>query len=420
MKDRLSEKIDGDRESILEFVKSLVEYDTQNPPAHNTKEVQDFMVERLQEIGLRTVMIDLYPDEPLVVAQAHQNSRRPTLVFNGHIDVAEVREDEKWDFEPFGAHWDSRYLYGRGAADMKGGLTAAYWAIKTVIQSGLDLKNNVMFQSVSGEEAGEHGTKKLIELGYTGDLAVVAEPNELKMSGQCGVFTMWVHLRSQETYHDGLRSRMIHAGGGIHAASAIEKMQKIIYGLQELERYWAVTKRYPGLRPGGNTINPAVIRGGRNPAFVADQCSVWYTVHFLPDESIQAVENEIRTYLEYICKADPWLRDNPPQIVIGGTSMFRDEGEVFPPAVVQQENPQVQLLAANLRRFTSKEPEFVTNPSVSDAGWFHEFKVPVVTCGPGSLEEAHAVNEKIEIEQIILAAKVYMGLIVDFCTEEGE
>lgn len=85
--------------------------------------------------------------------------------------------------------------------------------------------------------------------------------------GQGGVITGWITIQSEETIHDGARSHIIHAGGGRHGASAIEKMVKIIQALQELERHWAVTKSYPSMPPGANTINPAVIEGGRHPGF---------------------------------------------------------------------------------------------------------------------------------------------------------
>ena len=61
-------------------------------------------------------------------------------------------------------------------------------------------------------------------------------------------------------------------------------MMKIIQGLQDLERHWAVMKSYPGYPAGTNTINPAVIEGGRHAAFIADECRLWITVHFYPNK----------------------------------------------------------------------------------------------------------------------------------------
>ncbi len=418
MLEKILQAVEDSSDQMLAFAGELIGFATPDPPAHNTAEVQKWLAERLRRIGLKTEMFDLYPDEPLLVGVKPGKRGRRTLVFNGHVDVAQVNPEEKWDFEPFTARTDSRYLYGRGSADMKGGMAAAYWAIKTLVELGVQLEDSLMFQSVIGEEAGEHGTKTLLEKGFRGDFAIIPEPSELMIGGQGGVVTMWVIVRSPKTYHDGLRSRMIHAGGGIEAASAIEKMVHILQGMQVLERHWAVTRSYPGLSPGANTINPAVIKGGRHPAFIADECSLWYTIHYLPNERLEAVKAEVLSHLQALCQADPWLRKNPPEIIFGGSSMFRDRGEIFPASEVKLEDPQVQLLGRTFRKVLGREPQSMVWPSVSDAGWFAEAGVPVVICGPGRLEEAHAINEKIEISQLVEAAKLYTAFSYAYCQGE--
>ena len=65
------------------------------------------------------------------------------------------------------------------------------------------------------------------------------------------------------------------------------KMTKVIQSLNELERHWGVMKKSPGMPPGANTINPCH-EGGRHPAFIADECRLWITVHYLPNESYES------------------------------------------------------------------------------------------------------------------------------------
>ena len=415
MIDRVLRDIDESREGLLGFAKRLIDFPTPDPPARNTRDLQAWFEAEMQKIGMDTERCDLYPDEPLLVGLKKGSEARRTLIFNGHIDVAQVNPEERWDFPPFEARWDERYLYGRGAADMKAGLAAAFWALKCVGDAGVRLAQNVMIHSVVGEEAGERGTQTLIQRGHRGDLVVIPEPSELRFGGQGGVVTMWVTLRSPRTFHDGLRSRLIHAGGGLVGASAIEKMMVILQGMQELERHWAVTKSYPRLAPGANTINPAVIKGGRHPAFIADECAVWFTIHYLPNERLDDVESEVVSHIEALCRADTWLRDNPPEIKFGGTSMFRDDGEVFPASEVPVDNPDVQRLFQVYRDVLGREAESIIWPCVCDSGWFAESEIPVIICGPGRLEEAHAINEKVEIAQVLEAAKLYAACILDFC-----
>ncbi len=81
----------------------------------------------------------------------------------------------------------------------------------------------------------------------------------------------------------------------------------------ELERHWAVMKTYEGYPSGTTTINPAVIEGGRHAAFIADECRLWITVHFYPNETHEQIIKEIEEYIGKAAAADPWYKENPPQ-----------------------------------------------------------------------------------------------------------
>ena len=56
--------------------------------------------------------------------------------------------------------------------------------------------------------------------------------------------------------------------------------------------------------------------------------------------------------------------------------------------------------------------------TVTDGGWFSEFHIPAIIYGPGTLEEAHSVNEKVEIEQLIEFTKVITAFIYEWCHEK--
>jgi formylaminopyrimidine deformylase len=213
---------------------------------------------------------------------------------------------------------------------------------------------------------------------------------------------------------------MIHAGGGIKGASAIEKMTKIISGLQELERHWAVTKNYDGFAPGSNTINPAVIEGGRHAAFIADKCALWVTVHFYPDEDYEEVIKELEQHIGFVAVADPWLKDNPPHFNWGGKSMIVDRGEIFPSLEIDPENPGTRFLRDSYERILKEKPEIGMSSTVTDAGWLGRAGIPTVIFGPGKLEDVHSINEKVEIQQIIDFTKILAVFIANWCNSKKE
>jgi acetylornithine deacetylase len=176
-----------------------------------------------------------------------------------------------------------------------------------------------------------------------------------------------------------------------------------------------VVKQYPGFAPGATTINPAVIEGGRHPAFIADRCALWITVHFYPDETWETVTAEIEDHLLRAAAADPWLRDHPPTFRWGGRSMIEDRGEIFPALALDPQHPGARALAAAHQTVIGQEPTFAMWPSVSDAGWLARAGIPTVIYGPGNLAQAHTVDEWVEIDQLVTAAQVYGEMIVRWC-----
>ncbi|MFL6556751.1 MAG: acetylornithine deacetylase [Bacillus sp. (in: firmicutes)] len=422
MVEKNSQEVEAREAELIDLLYTLISFQTVSPPARNPNDVQDFSKGYLEDLGFTTDKWDVYPNDPNVVGilQGESAEQFNSLIVNGHVDVAEVGDHSEWEQSPFSAYLKDSYIYGRGVADMKGGIAASLIAIKLLKELGISLKGDIQFQSVIGEEVGEAGTLACVERGYTADYAVVVDTSNLHIQGQGGVITGWITIQSKETHHDGIRRNMIHAGGGVKGASAIEKMMKIISGLQDLERHWAVTKSYQGFPPGTNTINPAVIEGGRHAAFVADRCALWVTVHFYPDEDFEEVTKEIEQHIAAVAAADPWLRENPPQFVWGGKSMIVDRGEIFPSLEIDPNHPGTKVLTNSFEKLLGQKPVVGMSTTVTDAGWLGRAGIPTAIFGPGKLEDAHAVNEKVEICQLLDFTKVLAVFIAEWCNSRKE
>jgi formylaminopyrimidine deformylase len=417
MIEKLVSQVEERQEELIGLVEKLIRFETPAPPARNTSEAQHYVAQLLEEMGFATDIWEVYPGDPNVVGvlKGQASSAHKSLLINGHIDVAEVNEGETWERGPFEPFVKDGAIVGRGASDMKGGLAGALFAIRLLHEAGVKLPGDLLFESVIGEEVGEAGTLECRKRGYTADFAMVVDTSELHIQGQGGVITGWVTVKSKQTYHDATRRRMIHAGGKLFAASAIEKMVPLLQGLQELERHWAVTKSYPGYAPGTNTINPAVIEGGRHAAFVADECRLWITVHFYPNESHEEVAKEVEAHLRRVAEGDLWLRENPPEFTWGGRSMIEDRGEIFPSLEVDPNHAGVKLLQAAHHKVLDREAVVDVSPTVTDGGWLGAAGIPAVIYGPGDLQNAHSVNEQVSIEQLVEFTKVMVRFIYEWC-----
>ncbi len=409
------------QEDLFRLTESLIAYETPCPPGRNTDGIQRFLTERLTSLGAAAETVPLYPGDSQVIARLPGRGGGRSLLINGHVDVAATAPGEPWTSPPFTPARRGGRIYGRGATDMKGGIAAALTALEAVLHTLGRPRGDVVLQLVTGEEMGEAGTLAALERTPTVDAALVPEPTARELSlGQGGVVTGWITIQSPQTFHDAVRRRMIHAGGGVHGASAIEKMMVVLGALGTLERHWAVMKSHPGFPPGTTTINPAAIEGGRHPAFVADRCALWVTVHFYPGETAEAVTGEIERTVLAAAAADPWLREHPPAYRWGGRSMIQDRGEVFPAFETDPAHPAVAVMAQAHQDVYGAPPARRMSPSVCDAGWLAARLIPAIVYGPGGWEQAHAVDEYVATEELVACARVYARLIAAWCGADAE
>lgn len=417
VKDTLMAAIDAQQAELVAQLKTLVAFKTVSPPARNTAPLQTQLAQQLTELGFQVKQQAFQTTDQLVSATLPGNNDQQghSLLLNGHVDVATVTDVDRWQTDPFELVQQGDRLVGRGSSDMKGAMSCYLYLFKLLKQLEIPLAGDLKFQSVVGEEAGEAGTKTLLEQGERADFAIVGDTSNLKFQGQGGVITGWITLRSPHTYHDGNRVNMLRAGGGLKAASMVEKMPVVITALQKLEHYWAVTKQYPGFPAGTDTINPAYIEGGIHPAFVANECRLWITVHYYPNETAAQVTKEIEAQVTAATRADPWLKDCPPIFSWGGDSMLVDKGEVFPPLTIDETSAAIQQLRQAHEAELGQQPETEMSTSVTDGGWFEAYDIPAVTYGPGEMLMAHSDNESMSLNQLIAYTKIIANFVLDWC-----
>ena len=407
-------------EQLIAIMEQLVAFQTVSPPARNTVIAQQWVKAFLEAHQFQTTDYTFYEHDLLVVGEKIGECAEQfnSLILNGHMDVAALANEQAWKTNPFQLVEQEGRLFGRGTSDMKAAMAANLWVIQLLDQLAIPLKGSLQLQSVVGEEAGEAGTRTLLEQGHVADFAIVTDTTNLALQGQGGCLTGWLTIKSPETFHDGNRRQLIHAGGGLFGASAVEKMVPIIEGLQTLERHWAVTKSYPGFPAGATTINPSYIQGGINPAFIANECHLWLTVHFYPNETVEEIQQELDAHIAAIAASDPWLKEHPPTIRWGGRSMIADQGEIFPALELDETQPGVQLLQTCHQQVTAVQPTMEMSPSVNDSGWFAYFKMPAVAYGPGELTQAHSDNESVALADVLVFAKTIAAFVIQWCNQE--
>jgi formylaminopyrimidine deformylase len=416
LEERVLERIDEKRARLVELIQALVAFPTPNPPGANEADAQAWIAERLEALGMVVEQFDALPGRPNVVGRLLGRGDRSgrSLLFNGHIDVAELRTPEAWTYPPFGGTVEDGRVYGLGTSDMKSSHAGTLLALECVRELGCLLEGDVIYESVIGEEAGEPGTQACVERGITADFAVVGEcsKSEAVFTSSVGIVNVCISVSDPVTRHLIQRRRMLRAGGGLDAANAIEKMaSKIIPALLELEQRWGVFKEHPMLPAGQAMINVFAIEGGGNTFILPNECRVYVTIVYLPGEDVKAVKTEVESHLRSVAATDPWLTQHPPG--------FEWQPHRFPieflPIDGSPDDDGPALLALCLEQVTRRPVAVSGRDAIMDGGWLHQAGIPTVVFGPGDKRVIHQPDEYVEVEDVVAYTKAMALFILRWC-----
>ncbi|HYA99037.1 MAG TPA: ArgE/DapE family deacylase [Ktedonobacteraceae bacterium] len=316
------------------------------------------------------------------------------LVFNGHVDVVPEGDHANWVYDPWGAELVDGRIYGRGACDTKGGLMAALYAVKAIIDAGIPIVGSLMIQSVIGEEDGGIGTFASLLRGYTGDAAIVCEPTCLNLiPAQAGALTFIVKIRGKSA----------HASVRLEGVSALEKYLDIHRALLQLEQERNGEIKHPLLAklqlP--YPLNIGCISAGNWPSSVPEEVIFEGRIGVAMGEDSDSVRRQFEHTLNNLAYADPWLRDHPLECTWSGGQ--------FEPAEIPVDHDLIKLLEQCVLDVSGKIPDIEGAPYGSDlrllvnVGGF-----PSVLFGPGNVKVAHMPDEFVEVQEVILAARAFI------------
>jgi len=356
-------------------------------------------------IGSKEIDVLNYKDRPNVVGTWKGSGGGRSLILNGHIDTVTVEPRDAWTCDPFGAEIKNGALYGRGASDDKGGLVAAMGAVQALREVGVKLRGDVILESVVNEEHAGNGTLACIARGYTADAAIAMESseNQVRIGSYGGVY-----------WGINLKGRVLHTKnrweGGVHmGVSAIEKLSCVIEHLLQLEadqNRKPVSLFYTGKMP--FSLNIGRVWGGSYDTASAGSCSLRGSIYFGPDVgSVKGVMDSIREYVMKAAMEDPWLRENPPELLF----FHHDDAHVMSP-----DADIVKAILVSGEQALGQRPGIMAGVGANDCRHLvNQGKIPSVVFGPGGLHQSHSTDESVRIDDLISSAKTLALTIFNWC-----
>lgn len=345
---------------------------------------------------------DLASRAPNIVAthSPRQETGR-SLILNGHIDVVPPGPEEMWQRPPFEPWRAGDWLYGRGSGDMKAGLAAIIGALDALRSLGLQPAARVHIQSVVEEECTGNGALACLIAGYTADAAIIPEPeDDALVRANCGV--LWFEV--------AIAGRPVHVREAGAGANAIDAAARVSASLRKIEARWnaeAPRHRYFEYLDHPINFNVGRIEGGDWASTVAAWCKMQCRIAIYPDDDPAARAAEIEGHLRQDLGDDPYLAENPPQILWNG---------FFARGYVLEEGSEAEATLARAHQLAAARPlETITTPGYLDGRVFVIYgDTPCLVYGPLS-EAIHGFDERVSLASVRRITGAIALFVADWC-----
>ena len=379
------------RGDAIALARALIKIDSRNPTlapdSAGEGECAHTLASVLEDWGFVVEVTENPPRRPNVIARLGP-LHAPTLMLNGHLDVVGV---EGMVHEPFGAEVRDNRIYGRGSADMKGGLAAMCAAAITGAAAGS--KRQVMIAAVVDEEYESLGMRALLDSGVRADAAIITEPTRLAICPAHRGFA-WIDV--------ALRGRAAHGSRYDIGVDAITHAGLLLTELDALEQTRDSGLRHPLL--GRGSLHASKIRGGVGMSTYPEACDLSIERRTLPGESAEKALKEINDACDRVKTKRP---DFDARVTLSTAQL---------PSDVSPDAPIVKRLRGALER--EGIPVRIEGLSAwTDAALLNEAGIPAICFGPGDIALAHAAEEFVPVEEINLATRALTRVVREWCEQ---
>jgi acetylornithine deacetylase/succinyl-diaminopimelate desuccinylase family protein len=301
-----------------------------------------------------------------------------TVLLEAHQDTVPT---DNMTIDPFGAAIENGKLYGRGACDIKGGMSAMLAVFARLVREKPAGAANVIMACTVDEEHTFLGVQRLVQIGIRADMAVVAEPTQLQIVNAHKGVCRW-HLTSN--------GRACHSSRPEQGVNAIYEMAALLRAIEQYTDSLRSSRMDPLLGPA--TLSVGRIEGGSSANTVPDRCRIEIDRRLLPGEDPSAAPRDLFAYLTKSVRtrspfecSEPWL--SAPALGPEGS------GEL-----VARLGRAIDVVKGAHR--VTAVPYGTDASSISEAG------IPTVVFGPGDIAKAHTADEWVALDEVEAASDI--------------
>jgi acetylornithine deacetylase len=376
-------------DSTIKLLRDLISIDSVNPSlvagGSGERAVAEAVEVYLRRLGLDVEVKEVVPGRQNVVGVLEGRLAGKSLMLCGHLDTVGVAGMDQ-PFEP--VERDGK-MFGRGAADMKGGLAAMLEAARILANHGGWSTGRLIIAAVIDEEYESIGAEALVK-DWKADAAIVTEPTGLVVAiGHQGF--SWVEIVAT-----GLAA---HGSRPLEGRDAILKMGRVLNGLELLTQKLKATTPHPLL--GCPSLHASIIEGGREMSTYPDKCVVRIERRNISGEQPNVALIEVEEILETLRKEDP-------EFEARAKLLFER-----PPYETPFEHDLPALLAAAVKS-TGHDTRCDGMTFWTDAAILGQAGIPSVIFGPGG-GGYHGLQEYVQVDEVIACRDALIKVARDFC-----
>jgi acetylornithine deacetylase len=408
-------------DEILDWTITLISFPSENrPPTGAEAGAQEFLAGECRKLGWATELFlptdvpgiqqhpywlpgrEYPPGRCNVVARWAGTGKGRSILFSGHTDVAPFEPDNWKICRPYEPRVHEGRLYGRGSADMKGGLAAAWWALKILCESGFSPAGDILYESVVDEEfAGGNGTLAARLKGFQADLAVLTEPTRMQICPAClGAFLGDITIRG--------KAGMPFMGSAI--PNPVFAASRIITLFREWQDAWRRESSHPLFQEPGKELNvvlssiSSTVPGEFTQMGIPLVTTISWIIWCYPGMTEPEFYRRFRSYWEARFHSDPDLA--PFSIELTPTYHF------VRPWETDTGHPGVRSMVEAYRSVIGSEPVVGGAPFSCDLGVYGDpGGMPCLILGPRG-DNLHAPDEWVLLEDVFTLTEIFANLAV--------
>jgi acetylornithine deacetylase len=328
VKQKVLSHVNEDR--LISLLSKLIQIPSPVEEDAAEKEISEYLQGYWREMGLEVFVQDVPQLEgtpkgphPQIIGRFKGKGGGIRFMMGGHIDTEPVVQPELWTKDPFGGYVDRKemgpegkgYIYGLGTANMKQSVASFTEAVHAVMESGIDLKGDLLVTGWVMEDIGCIGSKYQIEhwdeigVGPFPDMVLDGEPSNCEVrSAHVGSTRFTITTKGQLAHVSQRYTRRPEYEGKKHI-NAFEKMFKILVELKDVPGSFTYTRHpYIGdcILTIGDIRTKTGGKGGR-PILGSSECQVDFDLRFVPGMTHASIQNDVERVLYRLMVEDPEL-----------------------------------------------------------------------------------------------------------------